>query len=113
MGDVTVDVDAKVDSGSSFCIFQRFYGESLGLVIESGHSQRIGTATGSFIAYGHGITLTVMGIDFDAVIYFAADDDINRNVLGRHGFLDRVQLGLIDYEGKLFMSRFGDNTGEL
>jgi len=45
------------------------------------------------------------------IVYFPEDPSINRNVLGRHGFINRVQLGLIDYEGKLFLSRFGDNRG--
>jgi len=33
----------------------------------------------------------------------AADEDIDRNVLGRYGWLDRVTLGLIDYEGKRYL----------
>lgn len=53
--------------------------------------------------------MIVKGFDFDAMVYFPADDFINRNVPGRHGFINRVQLGLIDYEGKLFLSRFGAN----
>ncbi len=108
LGGIVRDVDAKLDSGSSFCVFERLHGLSLGLEIESGHRQRIGTATGSFIAYGHSLTLSVKGFDFDVIAYFAEDEAINRNVLGRHGFINRVQLGLIDYEGQLFLSRYGE-----
>ncbi len=110
-GATIIDVPAKIDTGSTYCIFERMYGEDLGLNIEAGHRQIIGTATGSFIAYGHEVTLTVEGYCFNAIVYFPEDPSINRNVLGRHGFLDRFQLGLIDYEGKLFLSRFGDNGG--
>jgi predicted aspartyl protease len=108
-GMVEIDLDAKLDTGSSDCVFQRAYGETLGFDIESGYPQHFGTATGSFLAYGHAATLTISGFDFDAIVYFAEDESFNRNVVGRNGFLNRVRLGLIDYEGKLFLSRFGDN----
>jgi len=29
-------------------------------------------------------------------------------VVGRHGWLNRVRMGLIDYEGKLYLSRADD-----
>jgi len=110
LGDTVLDVEAKLDCGSSFCVFERQYGIELGLDIERGHRQRIGTATGFFIAYGHGVTLSVQEYDFDVIAYFAEDEAITRNVLGRHGFLDRVQLCLIDYIGELYLSRFGDHS---
>lgn len=43
---------AKVDTGASYCIFERRHGEALGLNIESGLPQTIGTATGRFLTYG-------------------------------------------------------------
>jgi len=96
---------AKIDTGSSDCIFRRFQGELLGLDIEHGDPRDFSTATGSFRAYGHVVTLIVAGMEFDSVVYFAAHEDYNRNVLGRHGWLNRVRLGLIDYEGKLYLNR--------
>lgn len=50
----------------------------------------------------------VLGIDFDLPALFARDSGFSPNVLGRHGFLDHVCLGLVDYEGKLYLSRYGD-----
>jgi hypothetical protein len=67
---------------------------------------------GSFPAYGHPITLSVLEFDFEIIAYFAADASFNRNVLGRHGFLNRLQLGLVDYEGRMYLSRFGGNGGQ-
>lgn len=64
---------------------------------------------GSFLAYGHAVTLSVSDFDFDMVAYFAADESFNRNVLGRHGFLDRVLIGLDDYAGKLYLRRNDDD----
>ena len=80
---------AKVDTGASCCIFERQYGEQLGFDIEKGMRQPLGSATGTFIAYGHEVTLSVTGFEFDTVVFFAADIEITRNVLGRFGWLDR------------------------
>ena len=99
---------AKVDTGAGCCIFQRQVGEQLGIDIEKGMRQVLGTATGTFLTYGHEVTLSVAGFEFDTVVFFAADLEINRNVLGRFGWLDRVVLGLVDYEGKLYLSRYGE-----
>jgi hypothetical protein len=106
LGDQFIDFDARLDTGASFCIFNRAYGETLGLNIEAGEPVLVGTATGAFDARGHTLTLTTLGHSFDAVIYFALDPAFRRNVLGRRGWLDRVRLGLIDYEGKLYLSKY-------
>lgn len=105
-GDFQVVEFAKLDTGSSFCIFKRFLGEGLDLEIETGIPTMIGTATGSFKAYGHEVTLTVLDIEIVSTVYFVESENFDRNVLGRTGFLDRVKLGLIEPEGKLFMSRY-------
>src|SRR5215510_2599330 len=96
----SVNFPAKVDTGASYCIFERRHGEALGLNIESGLEQPISTATGRFLTYGHEVALAVAGFEFDSIAYFAADVGFERNVLGRHGWLDRIILGLVDYEGK-------------
>jgi predicted aspartyl protease len=104
--DKEVEFDAKIDTGSTFCVFQRLHGELLGLEIEKGIPADISTATGSFRAYGHELTLTVLGIETVSTVYFAESDYFDRNVLGRIGWLDRVKLGLIEQEGKLFLSEY-------
>jgi hypothetical protein len=98
--------DAKIDTGSTYCIFERGRGEALGLEIENGVSLKFGTATGSFRAFGHELTLNVFGIETVSTVYFAENDYFDRNVLGRIGWLDRVKLGLIDQEGKLFLGEY-------
>lgn len=102
----SVSVSAKVDTGSTYCIIERKHGEALGLAIEGGLVQPISTVTGRFITYGHQITLSVADLEFDSMIYFPADSSITRNVLGRHGWLDRIVLGIVDYEGKLLLSQY-------
>ncbi len=61
--DLSVDIDAKIDTGSTSCIFERHYGERLDLEIESGLPVTIGTATGTFKAFGHELTLSVLDIE--------------------------------------------------
>jgi hypothetical protein len=62
---------ASVDTGASFCIFKRGYGELL-------------------------------------TVYFAGHEGFGRNVLGRRGWLDHVRLGLVEHNGRLYLSRHGD-----
>jgi len=103
--DSAVTFPAKIDTGSSVCIFERSHGESLGLEIESGVFQRIGTATGTFNSYGFHVALKVAGLIFDSLVFFPENEHIKKNILGRHGWLELVKLGLVDYEGKLYLSK--------
>ena len=104
-GGASVALNAKIDTGATYCIFQRLYGEHLGLDIKRGHDQLVSTPTGSFAAYGHAAGLSVLGFEFDAMVYLAADDSFSRDMLGRHGWPNRMQLGIVDYEGKLYLDR--------
>lgn len=106
--DKSISFPAKIDTGSALCIFERKFGEQLGLEIESGLFQRIGTATGIFTAYGFRVLLEIEGFQFESLVYFADDENIRRNVLGRRGWLQLVKIGLIDYEGKLYLSLYSD-----
>jgi hypothetical protein len=105
-GQESVECEAKLDTGASHCIFKRAHGELLGLDIESTAAEKIGTVTGSFLAHPHTVTIEVLGIRLEATVYFAADEQFTRSVLGRIGWLDRVKLGLIDYEAKLLLSPY-------
>lgn len=103
-----VACEAKIDTGSFYCVFTRDIGERLGLDVETGLHQLIGTVTGTFVIYLHEVRVSVADFDLDALVGFAADANFGRNVLGRRGFLDQVVLGLNDYEGKLYLSRYDE-----
>ena len=103
-----IAADVKLDTGSTFCIFQRHYGELLGLEIENGEPEIIRTATGKFIAYGHKITLTVANLEWSATVYFTKDETFPVSVVGRIGFLDRLQIGLVDYRQTLYLSSLSE-----
>jgi Aspartyl protease len=107
-GDSNVKLNAKIDTGSTYSIFERKFGAELGLEIESGMRQRFGTATGNFYGYGFRVTLITADLEFDSMVFFAEDDSFATNVLGRIGWLDKVILGLVDYEGKLYLSHYLD-----
>ncbi len=106
IGESIVKVDAKVDTGATFCVFERIHGENLGLEIESGDLIKISTATSGFDAFGHNLNLSVLGFETESKVYFAKEESFYLNVLGRQGWLDRVKLGLIDYEGKLLLGEY-------
>ena len=109
-GQIVVDVQAKFDSGASYCIFQRQYAETLGLQLEMGVPQWIATPTGSFLTYGHEATIWALGFELPGVVYFAKDDFFTRDVLGRFGWLQQLKVGLVDYEGKLYVGKYGDEV---
>lgn len=106
VGEQSVKVQAKLDSGSTYCIFQRERGEALGFDIKRGLREEISTATGSFTVYGHSVTLSALGFELEVVVYFAAHHGLPRDVLGRFGWMQQLKLGLVDYEGKLYVSRY-------
>jgi hypothetical protein len=109
-GNKIIEFEAKLDPGSSLCVFPRRYGEELGFDMESGGHQCISTVTGSFDVYGHWATIGILGYQYETMLYFAKDHAYSRNILGRQGLLDRVRLGLVDYEGKLLLSDYNDPT---
>lgn len=106
LGNLSSRFEAKVDTGSTFCVFARKYGEELGIEIEQGTPQSISTSTGSFTAFGHGVTIITDDLEFDSIVFFAENESFSRNVLGRHGWLDRVIIGINDYDGKFYLSKY-------
>ena len=106
-GEYSVELLAKLDTGASYCIFERKYAEMLGLDVESGRLQAFRTITGSFAAYEHEVTLETLGVEFFAAIFFAQDPAFNRNFLGRAGWLDRLRVAIIDYDRMFFLSAYG------
>ena len=110
IGTAQTEVKAKLDTGATCCVFEREIGEDLGLDIESGAPERIWTATGSFLAYGHEVSITAFGYQFNVIVYFTAMHDFKRNVLGRKGWLQQMRVGIIDYEGKLYLSAYDDEA---
>ena len=106
--DVSVKIDTRIDTGATYSIFERRFGEELGLEIESGMRQWFGTATGTFYAYGFRVMLITAGIELDSMVFFAEDESFTKNVLGRITWLDNLIPGLIDGKGEIYLSRFNE-----
>jgi aspartyl protease len=106
VGNQRVELIARLDTGAAHCIFDRRYGEELGLDVESGRPQRFRTMAGSFVAYEHEVTLHTLGIEFSAVVFFAQDPAFSRSFIGRSGWLDRLRVGIVDYDRLLFLSAY-------
>jgi len=97
---------AFVDTGASYCLFQRSHGEGLGLEIESGEPSVFATATGRVEAFGHLVHIAVFDMRFESMVYFFADARIKKNLLGRIGWLNRVRIGSVDHDAEIYLSPY-------
>lgn len=104
--DVSVKIDARIDTGAVYSIFERRFGEELGLDIEAGMRQRFGTATGGFYPYGFRVTLLTADLEFDSMVFFAEETSFTKNVLGTITWLDNPALGLVAGAAKVYLGRF-------
>lgn len=103
-----VSLRPKLDTGSTYCIFEKRYAEWLDLDLTSGTPTQIETPTGSFYSYGHELTLSVFDLEWQAVVYFAEHDAFRISVVGRVGFLDRLKVGIVDYEQLLYLGLYDE-----
>ena len=101
-----VQVATSVDTGASFCVFRTEIAEAPGLDLTIGIRKRFRTANSVFDAYGHGVELHALGLATHSLIYFFADPLIDRNVLGRTGWLDRVRLRLIHHDNRIYLASY-------
>ncbi|MFN0120339.1 MAG: aspartyl protease family protein [Blastocatellia bacterium] len=104
----SIPLEAYIDTGAPVCVFPRWVAEELELEVEKGDQLVLRTGGGLMEVYGHTLTL-VIGVPamndlaFDIAACFARNPEFQRSLLGRQGFLDRVRMALIHYDGLLFM----------
>ena len=98
---------AKVDTGASFCIFQREYAEQLGIAVEDGQHTVVSTANSSFDVYGHELTMSCFEWQINLRVYFAREE-IRRNVLGRIGWMQQFRVAIIAHDSLLHVSHYND-----
>ena len=105
-GEERIKLLAHVDAGATHCLFERRHAELMNLDVEAGDPMAFRTATGRVDAFGHLVTIETLGLNFESVVYFFADERINKNLLGRLGWLDRIRIGVIDYDGLLYLASY-------
>ncbi|NOT63694.1 MAG: hypothetical protein HOP19_26065 [Acidobacteria bacterium] len=105
-GTTSTRTKAKLDCGADHCIFSREVGLKLGIDIESGLPKRMSSLTGTLDTFGHEITIQVAGIALHSVVYFAKHAGLPRNLLGRHGCIRQMFVGLVDYDNTLYLSPY-------
>jgi len=105
-GGEVVDLVADLDTGANNCVFERKHGEDLKLEIETGDRRVFRSVTGGVEAFGHIVELDVLGLKVESMVYFFGDERINKNLLGRIGWLDRIRLGLVDHDGELYLAPY-------
>jgi hypothetical protein len=47
-------------------------------------------------------------LEWQAVVYFAAEKEFEVNLVGRVGFLDRLRVGVVDYEQLLYLGAYDE-----
>jgi hypothetical protein len=107
--DLSVVFNAKVDTGAEFCLFARELGEKLDIDVENGYQKNLSTLAGNLSAFGHYVELETLGLKFDSLVYFAHDYALNRNLLGRQGWLQLIRFGLDDYRSEIYVSPNQEN----
>ncbi len=97
-GTETVDLLAYVDTGAGNCLFAREHGEMLALDVEAGERKSFRTANGRIETFGHVVSLEVLGLKLEAMVYFFADEWINKNFArsSRAG-LTELRFGLVEH----------------
>ena len=105
-GENSVRLAASIDTGATFCIFRNELADALGLDPANATLKRFRTANSSFEAFGHEVEISVLGVTTVSTVYFFADASINKNVLGRVGWLDRVRLGLVDHDTTVYLAPY-------
>ena len=101
-GDRSVELTARLDTGAADCLFDRYYADILGLP-DSGVERYYRTVTGSFQAFGHEVTVETLGLQWSALVFFHAMGNPAHAFVGRRGWLDRVRLGIVHDERRLFL----------
>ena len=103
----SIGVEAKLDTGSQFCIFEPAYAASLEIDVRTGREIRMLTASGMFPAFGHWVELQFLHYRFEVEVFFASER-IGRNFVGQTGWLDRLRIGIVHHDNLLYVARYDE-----
>lgn len=106
VGQERIELFASLDTGAAYCVFQRTYAEALGIDVERGVPMNFATANSRFEAFGHEVSISTLDIEVHSLVFFFADADIVKNVLGRRGWLDRLNVGIVDHDQLFYVASY-------
>lgn len=109
VGGAPVRCEAKIDTGSEYCVFQREMADKLGLNVESGYRMPLDSPGGVVETYCHEVTLHTLALSFESIVCFVSNPYFPRNLLGRNGWLIHLKLGIIDYEQTIYLSPYSQS----
>jgi hypothetical protein len=101
----TVQIPAKADTGAEVCLFERKYGEMLGIDLENGEEKYLFPIGTRILAFGHVVTLVMLDIVLESKVYFPLQENLNRNLLGRQGWLEFLNFGLSIQTQSVYLGR--------
>ena len=103
----TISIAARVDSGSSFCVFGRQWADVLGLDWEAGEQLMIATAAGTFAAHLHEVNIQLLDYEWTVWVAFAEWDTMPpssaRDILGLNGFFDHFLVAIDDRAEMIYL----------
>jgi predicted aspartyl protease len=105
-GQETITLVANLDTGAAYCVFERSYAEALGIEVERGVPMSFATTNSHFEAFGHEVTISTLDLEVHSLVFFFVDANIVKNVLGRHGWLDRLSIGIVDHDQLLYLNGY-------
>jgi len=100
----------ELDTGASHCLFARVYAEALGFGSRKWQRLTFATANSRFDAFGHELTIDVLGIEVTALVFSLRTQVSPKKRVGRQGWLDRIRLGLVDYDRKLYAAGYDEGS---
>jgi len=54
------------------------------------------------------VPVNTCGIEIHSMAFFFADPNIKKNVLGRHGWLERLRIGIVDHDQMLYVADYDE-----
>lgn len=102
-GDQEIRIEALVDAGANFSIFDAKVAKLLGINLEEGDKICPIGIGGHICAYLHDITMTVDNITIQTKVAFSAEFAVSLNIIGRQGFFDKFIVCYDDIDGNLLL----------
>ncbi|MDQ3010719.1 MAG: retropepsin-like domain-containing protein [Acidobacteriota bacterium] len=101
--------EAKIDTGSHYCLFQREVADDLEIEVLDGYPFYLTTLAGGFTAYAHTVVLDTFGIRFESTVMFIPAYGTTRNILGRKGWLENLNMALTMDDEAIYLSSLSSN----